>query len=226
MDNESPIIVALDRLGPRAALHLAEQLENLVWGFKVNDLFFQEGYKILELLQDCGHVMCDGKFHDIPNTGTNTLSKLAPFADIFTVHASGGRALVAAAATAAPGKIAAITILTSLDAKECREIYGDVPAERVPYFARKAQEAGASYMVCSGKELPLVEHIALKKIVPGIRPSWYVKGDDQKRVVTPAKAIEGGADLLVIGRPIVEADDPTEAAKRTLEEIQKAAEKA
>ncbi len=81
-------------------------------------------------------------------------------------------------------------------------------------------------MVCSGRELGLVSTVPIKKVVPGIRPVWYSTGDDQKRVMTPAEAIEKGADFLVIGRPIVKADDPAGAAKRTLEEIQKAAEKA
>ena len=134
--------------------------------------------------------------------------------------------MIKTASVAAPGKIAVVTILTSLTSDLCRTIYGDVPARKVNTFGYYGAALDASYMVCSGQELDLVRSLRIKKIVPGIRPVWYSTGDDQKRVVTPAMAIEKGADLLVIGRPIVKADDPADAAKRTLEEIQKAAEKA
>ncbi len=219
MDNGSPIIVALDGLSPIQALSLAEHLHPFVWGFKVNDLFFHEGSNILRELKAVGRVMCDGKFHDIPNTVANTLEKLSDLAEIFTVHASGGGDMVMAAAKAAPGKIAAITILTSLTPEVCQSIYGDLPTARVGDFAHRALSWGATYMVCSGQELDIVSSLPLKKIVPGIRPAWSSSGDDQKRVVTPAKAIQKGADLLVIGRPIVKAADPADAAKKTLDEI-------
>lgn len=219
MDNGSPIIVALDGLEREAALKLAEKLKDFVWGFKVNDLFFQYGVKILCELKLIGRVMCDGKFHDIPNTVANTLKKLSDLAEIFTVHASGGGEMITAAAEAAPGKIAAITILTSLTPEVCQSIYGDLPTARVGDFAHKAHTWGATYMVCSGQELDIVSSLPLKKIVPGIRPAWYSTGDDQKRVVTPAMARKKGADLLVIGRPIVKADNPADAAKKTLDEI-------
>ncbi len=216
---DSPIIVALDGLDKKSALDLAWRLKNLVWGFKVNDLFFQHGADILYELRNIGRVMCDGKFHDIPNTIKNTLEKLQDKADIFTVHATAGEAAVSAACAAAPGKIAAVTVLTSLDEQGCRTIYGNTPESAVGNFATNASRWGATYMVSSGKELDIVSDVKLKKIVPGIRPAWYATGDDQKRVMTPAVAMEKGADLLVIGRPIVQAKDPAYAAQQTWDEI-------
>ncbi len=217
---DSPIIVALDKLDKKTALALADKLKGLVWGFKVNDLFFEQGAQILRELKEFGNVMCDGKFHDIPNTAENSLEKLKEHADIFTVHATAGKAPVSAACATAPGKIAAVTVLTSLSEEECVAIYGVTPEVAVPKFANMACGWGATYMVSSGQELDRVSDIKLKKIVPGIRPAWHTKADDQKRVVTPAEAIQKGANLLVIGRPIVQAKDPAYAAQQTWDEIQ------
>ncbi len=221
MDN--PIIVALDAMEAEAALEMAERLAGRVWGFKVNDLYFAEGPRILHSLAEHGNVFCDAKFHDIPNTVTNTVGRIAKTpATVITVHASGGEAMLRAACEAAPGRVAAITVLTSLDESDCRALYGRTPADQVRMLAEFATSAGCGYIVSSAHELDRLADLSPVKIVPGIRPSWYAPAsgsDDQRRVMRPAEAIAAGAGLLVMGRPILRAADPVEAAERTLEEI-------
>jgi orotidine-5'-phosphate decarboxylase len=221
MDN--PIIIALDGSERDAALALAAKLAGKVWGFKVNDLYFACGPEIIHALAEHGNVFCDAKFHDIPNTVANAAGRIARTpAKIITVHASGGEAMLRAASEAAPGRIAAVTVLTSLDEAACRSLYGRRPAEQVRTLAELATAAGCSYLVASAHELANLEDLAPVKIVPGIRPAWYSppsRTDDQRRVMTPAQAIASGAGLIVMGRPVLRAADPVEAVERTLAEI-------
>ncbi len=219
MDN--PIIVAMDGMTLDAAQEMAQKLERWVWGFKFNDLFFERGMQIGADFEQ-KTFMIDAKFHDIPNTVANATKKLAGWgAEIVTVHASGGVEMIEAAVENLPGKVAAVTVLTSLDAAQCYHIYGCSPKEKVLQLARKAVLGGASFTVCSALELQYLSEIDLPKIVPGIRPLWYQEADDQARKMTPVEAMEAGAGFLVMGRPILRADDPVEAAQRTLEEIKK-----
>ncbi|KKN96788.1 hypothetical protein LCGC14_0164320 [marine sediment metagenome] len=223
MDN--PIIVALDGIDMSKAIALAQLLKDDVWGFKVNDLFFQHGIQAANNLGVFGNVMLDGKFHDIPNTVENTTKKIAifghPAPGIVTIHASGGPAMIRAAVEYLPGKVAAVTVLTSLDEDACMHVYNVRPEVAVKRLASMAHEYGASFIVCSPLELAALKDIPRPKIVPGIRPLWYQEADDQARKMTPAEAMEAGAGFLVMGRPILRADDPVEAAQRTLEEIKK-----
>jgi orotidine-5'-phosphate decarboxylase len=217
---DNPIIVAMDGLRTDEVEPLVEKLRDHVWGFKFNDLFFRHGLSLLPRFPT-DRIMLDAKLHDIPNTVANTTEpmKQYPAIHILTVHASGGREMIAAAAANLPEKIAAVTVLTSLHENQCKEIFCQTPGVHVGTLAEIAFEGGASHMVCSPLELELVQDIGLKKIVPGIRPVWHTTPDDQKRVATPAAAVEAGANFLVIGRPILQADDPVEAAQKTLDEI-------
>lgn len=224
MDN--PIIVALDALDYTTARETAKKLQGSVWGFKVNDLYFEMGLSIVEELAEFGNVMLDAKLHDIPNTVANTTAKMKDTkAAIVTVHASGGQTMIRAAADNLPGRVAAVTVLTSHDMNECKAIFGHYTTEAVEKLAYMARDGGAAYIVCSAKELdmPIFEEgdVDLPKIVPGIRPVWYQTPDDQKRTATPVEAIQLGAKFLVMGRPILRADDPVKAAQDTLDEIQK-----
>lgn len=219
MDN--PIIVAMDGMTLKDAQMMADKLSRWVWGFKFNDLFFERGMEIGADFEQKAF-MIDAKFHDIPNTVRNVTKKLAGWgAEIVTVHASGGKVMIEAAVENLPGKVAAVTVLTSLDEKACRHIYNVGPTIKVHTLAQDAMKAGASYIVCSPLELETLGGIDLPKIVPGIRPLWYQEKDDQARKMTPTEAMEAGARFLVMGRPILRADDPVEAAQRTLEEIRK-----
>lgn len=226
----NPIIVALDGKTREESLALAEQLKDVVWGFKVNDLYFELGLAIVEELGKISRVMLDAKLYDIPNTVGNVAKRFsrAPV-DIMTVHATGGVRMMQAAVAHMPGKVAAVTALTSFSETECARSYnGQGPTGVAIDGAKMAAEAAAAFIVCSGEELdhPHMQPdkykwgSKLKKIVPGIRPAWFQQeNEDQRRVITPAEAIEKGAHFLVMGRPILKAADPVEAAQRTLEEI-------
>ncbi len=125
-------------------------------------------------------------------------------------------------------KTLAVTVLTSLGEEDVLRIYGCSVEAAVLKFARDAATANMSGIVCSPKELEMLaqypELKGLLRVTPGIRPAWHQKGDDQKRVMTPAEAIKAGADFLVIGRPIIEANNRKEAFNYTVEEVARALE--
>jgi orotidine-5'-phosphate decarboxylase len=163
-------------------------------------------------------IFLDLKLHDIPNTVAKAIGALAALQPaILTVHAAGGASMIAAARAAAPPttKIVAVTVLTSLDQADLEK--GGVsgtPAEQVERLLGLAREAGADGIVCSGEEVGRA-HAAWPSgffVVPGIRPQGSAVAD-QKRVVTPAQALEDGASILVIGRPITGAADAGQAIR-------------
>lgn len=200
---ENKIIIALDGITEKKALSIALKLKRLVWGFKVNDLIFGSP-KIISKLKKLGKVFADAKLHDIPSTVGNSTAKLSKIgADMITVHASGGVEMMKAAKMhAGQSKVLAVTILTSrntVNKKEFLELIADT---------KKAKLDG---IVCSANELKYLKNYKFLKVVPGIRPAWYKKKDDQKHTVTPAEALRLGADYLVIGRPILNAKDPMKA---------------
>lgn len=228
MDN--PIILALDGMDLELALGIVKRTKGAVWGYKINDLFYDfnnDPLEILNEISECGHIMFDLKLHDIPNTVVNYCERIKRWpVDIVTVHASGGWEMINAASSTlknqdGTSKVAAVTVLTSLNNTLCASVYHMDVNEQVACLAMIAKDAGAGYLVCSPKELPLLSGYMIRKIVPGIRPSWYQNKDDQKRVTTPLEAILGGADKLVIGRPITKSSDPVKAAQDTLKEIEK-----
>ncbi len=208
------IIVALDGISTAQALSFAEKLKGSVWGFKVNDLLFEDD-SIIGKLKQYGNVFADAKLHDIPNTVANSVERLSlAGADIITVHVAGGEDMLRAAkGKAGRTCIVGVTELTSRDAKE-----KDVKA-----LAEEALQAGVDGIVCSAWELQAVNRLEKMKdklrIVPGIRPLWYKSDDDQVRTTTPRDALLKGATLLVVGRPITTAEDPLKALQRINEEI-------
>ena len=161
-------------------------------------------------------IFLDLKLHDIPNTVGKAVEALAPLDPaILTVHAAGGRAMLAAARAAAPPrtKVVAVTVLTSLDQKDLADsgVTGS-PADQVRRLADLARESGVDGIVCSGSEVAAA-HAAWPEgffVVPGIRPAG-ADSADQKRVATPREALDDGASILVIGRPITDALDPGSA---------------
>lgn len=213
MLKKNQIIVALDGISTDKALRIAKLLKGRAWGFKVNDLLF-DSVSIIKRLKNFGNVFADAKLYDIPNTVANSVARLSNAgADMITVHAAGGKEMMQAAVSkAGKSKIIAVTVLTSfLNTKET--------ISQVLQYAKQAQASGAHGIVCSGHELASLKKIKLLKIVPGIRPDWYGKKDDQKRTMTPKEAIERGADFLVIGRPITEAKDPRGAIQKIITTI-------
>jgi len=202
----SKVIVALDGMTLEDSLKLAEKLSGHVWGYKVNDLLLWEGCRVVTKLHAWGNVMCDPKLYDIPNTVSNAVKRMVDAgAGMITVHASAGTEVLQAAHKAAQGhaKILAITVLTS-DKMDFRD-------HEVRKRAYIAQHAGVDGIVCAAPDLEKLKDVTLLKVVPGIRPpTAVVKGDDQ---VHTASSIPGGADFVVVGRPITQAENPLEVAK-------------
>ena len=220
------IIVALDDLSVNDALSLAEKLSGEDVVFKANDLLDDEGPEIMRTLSVYGGVMADPKFHDIPNTVKNRIKKYAIHGpDFITVHASGGIAMMKAAVeNRGDSGILAVTVLTSLSEDDCKSIFGSSVKDKVLQLAKDAVSAGVQGIVCSPQELEFLSQFPefenILKVTPGIRPFWHLgKGDDQSRVTTPERAARKGADYIVIGRPIVKAEDPVEAVRKTKNEI-------
>jgi len=208
------IIVSLDGISKRDATTIAYKVQDHVWGFKVNDLIIDHGTQIISVLKRFGNVMADIKLFDIPNTMNNGINAaLCAGADIITVHCAANYRSKHAA------KLAGITILTSVDNEQCLSIFGKSVDNAVGGFASFAAEAGYGYIVCSAHEATMLQIYPFKKICPGIRPLWYGKVDDQKRVMTPKMAIDAGADFLVVGRAITKSDDCLSAVKRINDEI-------
>jgi orotidine-5'-phosphate decarboxylase len=175
-------------------------------------------------------VFLDLKFHDIPRTVERAVKSGAKLGvDLMTIHSVGGKAMIKAAADAAMEfgenrpRILAVTVLTSLDASDLADvgIVGRTPAQQVEAMAKFAVDNGADGLVCSPREVGSLSK-ALKEgtlfITPGVRPAGAAVGD-QKRVSTPADAVRDGATHLVVGRPILAAENPPAAARMILDEM-------
>ncbi len=217
------IIVALDSDSPEKALEVVSSLRGQVGLFKVGmELFPRGGPEIVGRIREAGaEVFLDLKFHDIPNTVAGAVRSAAALGVRFaTVHASGGKAMLSAAARAAEGTgttLLAVTVLTSLDDGDLAAIgYSLKAADAVLRLAAMAAGEGIGGIVCSAREVAAVRERVGESVVlvtPGVRLPEDAVGD-QKRVVTPEEAIRAGADYLVVGRPITKAPDPAAAAQR------------
>jgi orotidine-5'-phosphate decarboxylase len=230
MDPKSHLAIALDYPDATQALALVDRLGDTCQWYKVGmELYYAAGNHIVQQLRDRGfNVFLDLKLHDIPNTVAGAVrSATQAGASLLTLHASGGSAMMSAAAEAAtaPGspRLLAVTVLTSMDANELAGIgITALPAEQVLRLARLAQASGINGMVCSPEEVAILRKETGPDsllVVPGIRPAGSDLGD-QKRVATPIQAINDGASLLVVGRPITRATDPAAAARAVLQEIE------
>jgi orotidine-5'-phosphate decarboxylase len=214
----SQIFVALDTQDVHRAAAIARDVSGVAAGVKLGlEFFYANGDDgVLRISEHETPVFLDLKLHDIPNTVEKAVRALAHLEPaILTVHASGGKAMMAAAKAAAPAetKVVAVTVLTSLDRDDLASIGVDrSPAAQVKRFAELAHEAGVDGIVCSGAEVAAARHAWPDGffVVPGVRPAGFAVGD-QKRVVTPREAAADGASVLVIGRPITEAPNPRRA---------------
>lgn len=228
---DPPVLVALDVPSAEEAVRLAEVLRPHVGGFKVGlELLMGPGPGTLAAVGDLGlPVFCDAKLCDIPATVEAAARQLGRYgARWVSVHAAGGRAMMEAARAGLetgsgqrPAGILAVTVLTSLDASGLAEVgMGESPGRQVSRLSRLAAAAGVEGVVCSVGELGTVAQVApeLLTVTPGIRPEGTAP-DDQARVATPGEAIQRGADLLVVGRPLTRASDPGEAAARLAAEL-------
>ncbi|MWV28296.1 orotidine-5'-phosphate decarboxylase [Aurantiacibacter rhizosphaerae] len=216
----NPIYLALDVPQLDAAKALASKVKGHIGGVKLGLEFFcaHGTHGVHEIAQLGLPLFLDLKLHDIPNTVAGAMQSLHVLEPaIMTVHASGGRAMMedAKAAAGENTKVVAVTMLTSLDERDLeRTGVSGSPHDHVMRLAELAQASGLDGIVCSGQEVGSV-HKQWKDgffVVPGLRPGGKATAD-QKRVVTPRKARDDGASVLVIGRPISRADDPLTAAR-------------
>ena len=216
----SPLFVAIDTPDLDRARSLASAVGGAAGGVKLGlEFFAAHGPAGVRAIAGLGlPVFLDLKLHDIPNTVAAAVRSLAPLGPaILTVHAGGGRAMLEAAKAAAPDgcKVVAVTVLTSLDADDLAAtgIAGGT-GDQVERLAALARASGLDGIVCSGAEVASARAAWPDGffVVPGIRPAGADTAD-QKRVVTPRQALDDGASVLVIGRPITGAPDPGEAVR-------------
>lgn len=214
------IYVALDTPELEKAKAIATRVRNHVGGIKLGLEFFMANgrHGVHEMAEIGVPIFLDLKFHDIPNTVAKAIQALRPLDPaILTVHASGGRAMLEDAKAAAPTgtKVVAVTMLTSLDPSDLSSIgLKPDPHEQVLRLTELARESGVDGIVCSGAEVAAAKAVWPQGffVVPGVRPADGHHGD-QKRVVTPRGALDAGASILVVGRPITQAEDPDQAAR-------------
>ncbi|HET9459240.1 MAG TPA: orotidine-5'-phosphate decarboxylase [Sphingomicrobium sp.] len=214
------IFVAIDTPELERAHKLAKAVKPLAGGVKLGlEFFCANGPAGVHDIAALGvPVFLDLKLHDIPNTVAKAIAALRPLEPaILTVHAAGGRAMMEEAKAAAPEKtkVVAVTVLTSLDREDLAATgVAGKPAEQVERLAALARESGLDGIVCSGEEVKAAKRAWPHGffVVPGVRPPGAGLAD-QKRVVTPRAALDDGASILVIGRPVTGADDPVAALK-------------
>ena len=214
------LYVALDTPDLARAQAIAARVRHHVGGLKLGlEFFAAHGQPGVRAMAELGlPIFLDLKLHDIPNTVAKAVSALRALEPaILTVHAAGGRAMLEDAKAAAPPatKVVAVTMLTSLDAHDLAATgIGGSAHDQVVRLTDLARDAGLDGIVCSGAEVAAAKarwpHGFL--VVPGVRPVDVMVGD-QKRVVTPRAALDAGASILVVGRPITKADDPDSAAR-------------
>jgi orotidine-5'-phosphate decarboxylase len=231
------IIFPLDLPSSEEAMSYVKKLSGKVGLFKVGlELFISSGPRIVsDIREESGtDVFLDLKLHDIPVTMQRAFMAASRYGPKFvTAHCDQGEDFLRGVANKNPGgtKILAITLLTSLNKERlmksgvAQEFARDLPA----FVIRKAimaREAGCHGIVCSGLEVEAVKKELGRDFIavtPGIRPAWsVVDRDDQKRIITPSDAVKLGADYIVIGRPIRDAENPADAAQKVSEEIESA----
>ena len=213
-----PIFVAIDTTDVHRAAALVRDLGGVVGGVKLGlEFFCANGHEgVLRLAEHELPVFLDLKLHDIPNTVARAVKALALLEPaVLTVHAAGGREMMAAAKQAAPPdtKVVAVTVLTSLDHDDLASIgVRASPATQVERLTELARESGIDGIVCSGAEVANARAAWPDGffVVPGVRPEGADLAD-QKRIVTPRQALDDGASILVIGRPITDAANPARA---------------
>ncbi|MGQ0813137.1 MAG: orotidine-5'-phosphate decarboxylase [Gemmatimonadota bacterium] len=224
------IIVALDVPAAAAAFKLVDRIGDSASFYKVGAPLYTRGGGdvIRELKQRGKRVFLDLKFHDIPNTVARAVEAAAELdVDMLTIHATGGAAMISAARAAAGEagpKILAVTILTSFGIDEAEQVWGkqlNSLREEVARLGLLAVDSGADGVVASPLEAETLKRRhgpAFLVVTPGIRP---VGSDvaDQARTATAGEAVRAGADYIVVGRPVIEADDPREVVTKMHEDI-------
>jgi orotidine-5'-phosphate decarboxylase len=233
LDSRDRLIIALDLPGAAQARQIVQTIGEAVTTYKIGkQLFTAEGPEIVRNLISSGRkVFLDLKFHDIPNTVAAAVRSAAEMGvSMLTVHASGGSKMLKAAVEAASASVAkpmvlAVTVLTSMSDFDLQEIgVTDNVLMQVLRLGALARSAGCQGLVASAQEARELRRElgeGFEIVTPGVRPAGAAAGD-QARVATPKEAIAAGATRLVVGRPILEADDPVKTARKLIEEIESA----
>jgi len=228
--------MALDFPAALPALRIAKKVQGIVPWVKVGlELFSAEGPRVVHALKDLGFaVFLDLKLHDIPNTVQGAVLAAARMrVDMLTLHMVGGERMIRAAVDAvnnSPHRLLlfGVTVLTSVAPGEffgSRAQSAKALAVVTKKLSLRAQAWGMDGVVCSGHEVRMVRRATgLRCLTPGIR-HIHAAQDDQRRIVTPAKAVRAGSDYLVVGRPITAAPDPIRAAEEILRDMQSASPK-
>jgi orotidine-5'-phosphate decarboxylase len=227
------IVFPLDVHTVKDAVRYVEMLSDVVGMFKVGlELVVEAGPEIINIIKKTGpaKIFLDLKFHDIPATVQRAMNRVAEMGVTFaTVHCGESSRMLEAAVAGGGGHVGilGVTVLTSVSAEDIAgagftaEFSSNLSA-LVKKRAVTAKAAGCTGVVCSGQEVKAIKAACGREFIvvtPGIRPAWQTTDDDQRRIVTPARAIADGSDYLVIGRPIRDAKDPVSAAKKVAEEI-------
>ncbi len=221
------IIVALDSKDLSRTIKLVNSLKKEVYAFKIGYQFFYNfglvGYK--KIYSICPKIFLDLKLHDIPNTVEKGLEALVKMKPLFTtIHISGGdEMMLISGSNKKKTKILGVSVLTSLNSDQTKKYYNQKNiSELVKKFSQAAKKNKLDGVVCSPKEIKYIRKKIGKNFIivtPGIRINNKIKADDQKRVETPKKAIELGANFLVIGRPITESKNPLKVLKELNKEL-------
>ncbi|MCO7246164.1 orotidine-5'-phosphate decarboxylase [Halomonas sp. Mc5H-6] len=227
---ESPLIIALDYPSLDAALCMADQLDPSRCRLKVGkELFTRSGPAVLEALHGRGfEVFLDLKFHDIPNTVASAVEAAAEQGVwMVNLHASGGRAMMEAAATRLVKQrltthLIAVTVLTSMQASDLEDVgVSSSVSDQVTRLAQLAKQSGLHGVVCSAQEATQLASLygdEFLKVTPGIRPA-FAAANDQQRIMTPRDAMQAGSTHLVLGRPVTQAEHPMDALKAIEQEL-------
>lgn len=228
---DTPLIIALDYSDRDQVLAMADRLDPARCRVKVGkELFTRSGPQILEALHARGfEVFLDLKFHDIPNTVAGAVEAAADHGVwMVNVHASGGRRMMEAARERLEKRrlsthLIAVTVLTSMAREDLAEIgVTDDPLAQVGRLAALSQRSGMDGVVCSAQEATALRALCgdtFLKVTPGIRPRVSDTNDDQRRTLTPARALAAGSTHLVIGRPVTQASNPMAALADIEQEI-------
>ena len=231
------IVFPLDVPSLKEAKQYVALLSEYVGMFKVGlELFIRSGPEIIKIIKTLGKakIFLDLKLHDIPETVSRAMASIADLGvDFATVHCAESKEMLEAAVAGSKGKVGVlgVTVLTSVSDKDLlaaglRPEFASNMSMLVMQRAAAARDAGCSGVVCSGLEVGMIKEKfgeGFIAVTPGIRSSvGSMKKDDQRRITTPARAIQNGSDYLVIGRPIRDAKNPQEAVVRITEEIEAA----
>lgn len=224
------LMLSLDNLTPDEILEILKGISTItsshfpLWGVKLKPTTLMACNDLTHIIKHYYGLkfMVDAKLHDTPQAMEDQLHEYVMFgADLVTVHLT---AHYVPEDKSLLNNIVGVTVMTTLNDKDCINIYAENVKDSVAKLVLYAQDNGYKNIVCSANDIKDIKNVPIRKICPGIRPSWYLTKDDQKRTATPKKAIENGADILVIGRPILQfKNDPAkmlEAIYMTISEME------